>query len=173
MTYNLHPLLVHFPIAMLFVYSVVTVAPLKAWFPSFAWKDASRVLLAVGVLGAFAALATGDTAEQLVRPDHALVDMHANFAAAATFLYGALLAGELAAMINAKGCAYGARWQWVKAVLVGIERVFCNPAFSCALAACGFVAIVVTGVLGGVMAYGLTADPLAPIVLKLLGLAVQ
>jgi len=38
------------------------------------------------------------------------------------------------------------------------------------LAILGLVAITFTGMLGGVMVYGLSTDPLAPIILKILGI---
>lgn len=155
---------------MLFVYSIVKILPLKKWFPSVAWRDIERVLLVVGVLGAFAALATGDTAEHLVHPNRQLVDAHSTFAGLSTFIYGALLAGELAAIINAKNYVYGKSWEWVSAILQFIENILCNPVFSVILAIAGFIAISITGMLGGVIAYGLTADPVAPLVLKLLGI---
>lgn len=168
MAYNLHPILVHFPVAMLFVYSVVKVLPLKKWFPSVGWRDIQRVLLLVGVLGAFAALATGDTAEHLVHPARALVDAHSNFATIATFIYGALLVGEIAAVINAQKYVYGTNWQWLAVILQFLETVLCNPIFSGILAVLGFIAISITGLLGGTIAYGLSADPVAPFVLNLL-----
>ena len=135
-TYNIHPILVHFPIAFFFIYSIVKILPLRKWFPSIAWKDIERLLLVVGMLGAFAALATGDTAEHLTHRSHAIVEMHSNFAAASVFIYAVILA------------------------------------FTVTLAILGFIGIFVTGLLGGAMVYGATADPIAPIVLKLLGLTV-
>lgn len=173
MTYNVHPILVHFPIAMLFIYSIIKVLPLKKWLPSVSWRDIERVLLVVGVLGAFAALATGDTAEHLVHPNRALVDAHSTFAGLATFIYGALLVGEIAAVINAKNYVYGKSWQWVSIILRFIETVLCNPVFSVILAIAGFIAISITGMLGGTIAYGLTADPIAPLLLKLLGISLN
>jgi uncharacterized membrane protein len=170
MTYNIHPLFVHFPIALLFLYSIIKVLPFKKWFPKVAWRDIERVLLLVGVLGAFAALATGDTAEHLVHPNRALVDAHSNFAAISTFIYGALLVGEIAAVINAKKFIYRKGWQWISVILHFVETVLCNPIFSGILAALGFIAISVTGLLGGTIAYGLTADPIAPFILKVLGI---
>jgi uncharacterized membrane protein len=170
MTYNLHPIFVHFPVAMLFVYSIIKVLPFKKWFPKVNWRDTERVLLVVGVLGAFAALLTGDTAEHLVHPNRALVDMHSNFATISTFIYGALLVGEIAAVINVQKYVYGKNWQWVSSILNFIETVLCNPIFSGIFVAFGFIAISITGMLGGTIAYGLTADPVAPFVLKLLGI---
>lgn len=162
MSYNIHPIFVHFPIAMLFLYSIIKVLPFKKWFPAVAWRQIERALLVVGVLGAFAALATGDTAEHLLqpRPNRQLVEMHSTFGALATWIYGALLLGEIAAMSKIKN-----------SFVLFVERVLCNPFFSGVLAALGFIAIAITGMLGGVIAYGLTADPIAPILLKLLGIS--
>ena len=168
-TYNIHPLLVHFPIALLFLYSIIKIVPLKKWLPNVALKHIERALLVFGVLGAFAALATGDTAEHLSTASRPLIEMHANFAGFATFVYGALLAGEIAAMIRAeyslkiKSPIFLKFCSWV-------ERIFCEKTFSKILALVGFIAIIVTGLLGGVIVYGTTADPLAGAVLKILGL---
>ena len=170
MNYNIHPLFVHFPIALLFVYSLIKNLPLKKWFPKVAWRDIERVLLVVGVLGAFAALATGDTAQHLTQPNRALVNAHSDFGAFSTFIYGSLLAGEFAAVINAFNASRGKAWGWLTSVLQFVEEVLCNPAFSAVLAFVGLVAISVTGLLGGTLAYGLTADPVAPFVLHLLGI---
>lgn len=171
MTYNIHPLFVHFPIALLFLYSIIKILPFKKWFPSVGWRDIERVLLLVGVLGAFAALVTGGTAEHLVHPNRALVDMHSTFGATATWLYGALLVGEIAAVTNAQKYAYGKSWKWVSSLLQFLELVLCNPILSGIIAFLGFIAIIVTGLLGGAIAYGVTADPLAPLVLRLLGIS--
>jgi uncharacterized membrane protein len=170
MTYNIHPLFVHFPIALLFVYSIIKVLPFKKWLPKVAWRDIERVLLLLGVLGAFAALATGGSAEHLIHANRQLVNAHANFGAGATFIYGALLVGEITAVINAKKIKYGKKWNWISILLQFIELILCNPLFSGILAALGFIAISITGLLGGTIAYGLTADPIAPFILKILGI---
>ncbi len=172
MSYNIHPILVHFPIALLFLYSIIKILPLKKWIPNVGWRDIERVLLLVGVLGASAALATGGTAEHLLRANRKLVNAHANFGIAATWLYGALLAGEIAAIINAKNFVYIQNLQFIKKILLLLEKVFCDPIFSGIIAFIALIAISVTGLLGGVIAYGLTADPVAPFILKLLGITI-
>ena len=168
-TYNIHPLFVHFPIALLFLYSVIKILPFKKWFPKVAWRDVERILLLVGVLGAFAALATGDVAEHLVHPNRQLVNVHSTFGAAATWIYGALLVGEAAAVINMQKYAFGS-WQFISKVFQFLENVFCNRIFSGILAFVGLIAISITGLLGGAIAYGVTADPFAEIILHILGI---
>ena len=168
--YNIHPLLVHFPIALLFLYSIIHIFPFDRWFPKVAWRQVERVLLIFGVLGAFAALATGDTAEHLFHPNRQLVDMHANFAALATALYGALLAGELLAVVNPWLVKKNIRLGTFAKLLVGLEKILTNRIFSKIVAFLALIAISITGLLGGVMVYGASADPVAGFVLKILGI---
>jgi uncharacterized membrane protein len=170
MTYNLHPIFVHFPIALLFIYSIIKILPMKKLFPKVAWRDVERIFLLFGVLGAFAALMTGDTAEHLIHPNRQLVEMHSNFGALATWIYGALLLGEIAAIFNTYKETLNSSWLQLIKISNFVEKVFCNSTFAIILAILGFIAITLTGLLGGVLAYGLTTDPLAPLMLKVLGI---
>jgi len=172
MTYNIHPILVHFPIALLFIYSVIKILPFKKWMPKISWTEIERALLVFGVLGAFAALATGDTAEHLFRPDRALVEMHSTFASIATWLYGALLLGEIITVFTTSytDIYLKIKSELVKNILVKLQNLLCHKNFAKVIAFFGFIAITVTGLLGGVMVYGASADPLANIVLKILGI---
>jgi uncharacterized membrane protein len=170
MQYNIHPLLVHFPIALLFLYSIIKILPLAKWFPNVAWKQVERVLLATGFLGACAALLSGEAAEHLARPNRNLVDMHSVFATLSTWLYGALLVGELLSMLNPIFLAKNVFSQLTK-ITLWLEKILCHKLFSKFIALVALVAISVTGMLGGVMVYGASADPVAPFVLKILGIS--
>ena len=79
MQYNIHPIIVHFPIAMLFLYSIIKVLPFKKWFPNVSWKHIEIVLLLVGVVSAFTASSTGEIAEELVRPNEDVLGAHQFF----------------------------------------------------------------------------------------------
>ncbi len=169
MQYNLHPLFVHFPVAMLFVYSIIKILPAERWFPTVAWKHIERALLVFGVAGAFLALATGDTAEHLSTASRPLIEMHSTFAGLATALYGALLAGEILNVINPK-LLPKIKNKTLVSFLSWLEKILTNKIFSVVLAVLALVAITVTGLLGGVIVYGVSADPMAGIVVKMLGL---
>ncbi len=169
MTYNFHPVFVHFPIALLLLYSFIKVVPFKKWFPSISWRQIEQVLLTAGIFGAFAALATGETAEHLVKPNHDLVEMHSLFASMSTFTYGTLFLGELLSILNISFIPK-LKIGIITSISAKLEKIFTNNTFSKVLAVYGFLAISVTGILGGVMVYGLSADPLAPILLNLLGI---
>lgn len=169
MTYNIHPIIVHFPIALLFLYSVIRILPLYRWLPAVAWKQTERILLICGVLGAFAASATGEVAEHLVQPDHKLVEMHAFFAGASTWIYGLLLLGELLT-VSIPFLSSKITFPRIIEYARIIEKFLTQNSLSKFLAFLGLIAITLTGMLGGVMVYGLSADPAAKIVLKILGI---
>lgn len=171
-TYNLHPIFVHFPIAFLFIYSIIKILPFQKWFPAISWKQIERLLLVVGLLGAFAALATGDTARHLTQPNRALVHMHSNFASISVWIYGILMAGVVLEFFNQKYSSLFKLSENITKILSDIENILCTGFFSKFLALAGFIAIFVTGLLGGVMVYGTTADPFASVVLKILGISI-
>lgn len=162
MTYNIHPIFVHFPIALLLLYSLLKIIPFYKWFPGVAWKQIERVFLLLGVLGGFAALYTGESAEHLVRPDHDLVEMHSTFAVIAVWTYVALLVGEIIFFVSQK--------RTLPNILNSLGKILTNRLVSGVLSFLALIAISITGLLGGVIVYGTTADPLAAIILRLLGL---
>lgn len=170
MQYNIHPIFVHFPIAFLLVYSLLKIIPLRKWLPGVAWNHIEKVVLLVGVVGAFVAAQTGEIAEHLVRPDHNLVEMHSLFASISIAFYGLLVVCEFLTPV----LGYLIKKFPESKLLVRLQEVLplVNSGWlKIVLAVLGLVAITVTGLLGGVMVYGVTADPIAPIVLKLLGLS--
>ena len=169
MTYNMHPLFVHFPIAFLFVYSAIKVLPLERLLPRVSWKHIERALLLLGVLGAFAALSTGELAEQLVRPDSDLVEAHSFFADTATALYAFLLLGEVLSFFEASLISR-LKMPALEKPLFFVKNILVHPAFSRVLAVLGLIAISLTGLLGGAIVYGTSADPMAGIVMNLLGI---
>jgi hypothetical protein len=122
-----------------------------------------------GVLGAFASLSTGETAEELTRPEHDVVEAHALFATMATWVYGLLLAGEVLT-ISTSWIMSKVQSQTILNVLVLLRDLLTHRMLSTALSIVGLVAISITGLLGGVMVYGTTADPAAGFVLQLLGI---
>ncbi len=169
MIYNIHPLFVHFPIAFLFIYSLIKIVPVKKLFSNVFWKDTERILLVVGVLGAFAALSTGEVAESLVRSNPQLVEMHAAFATAATWAYGLLLAGEILLLLIPWISANFQAVKIVKALTI-VKDILTHRVFSIGITILGLLALSLAGLLGGVITYGVTADPVAPFVLRILGI---
>lgn len=169
MTYNIHPIFVHFPIALLVVYSVIKIIPFERWLPQIAWRHIERVLLFLGVIGAFVANITGETAEHIAKADRALVNMHSSFATWTIFLYGLLLFGEIVRLINLKIIKPDSNTSLVK-ILLSIERILLHSVLSRVIAFAALITITITGLLGGVIVYGTSADPFAPFILNLLNI---
>ena len=167
---NIHPLFVHFPIALLFIYSIIKLLPTKKYLPSIAWRDIERIILTIGVLGAFIALQTGDAAEHAFRPVRNIVEAHSNFAGFATIVYIVLLVAEIIATLQEKNILVKIQSTFVQKILNWYQAFFGGRVVSGILAFVGLIAISITGLLGGVMVYGPSADPLAALVLKLLKL---
>lgn len=169
MTYNIHPIFVHFPIAFLFLYSIIKIIPLETWFPNISWKQIERILLFFGVLGALASLVTGDIARHIIQPSRQLVGAHSTFAYLSTWIYGILLFSEIISIIKSKYDQV-IRTKEIQTLLTFIDNVLSNVIISRLLALLGLISISVTGILGGVMVYGPYADPFSAIILKLLGI---
>ncbi len=169
MTFDIHPIVVHFPIALLFVYSILKILPLSKWWSGVSWRQIERVLLIIGVCGAFVALATGSTAAHLAKPDRTLLHAHETFAQLTTILYSALLVGEIAAFINERALV---SQPTLLRIIQIVESILANRVFSAILAFVALIALFMTGLLGGAIVYGAAADPLAGIILPLLGIPV-
>lgn len=168
--YNLHPIFVHFPIALLFVYSIIKFLPFKKWFPNVAWRDIERLLLLVGIGGAYLALSTGEQAADLTRPNESLVESHEFFANFTTRMYLLVLVGEISSFLNNKNYNFITKINFLPKILIWIEKILTNQNLVKVLVFLGFISLFLTGVLGGVMVYGTTADPLAPFILKILNI---
>lgn len=170
MNYNIHPLFVHFPIALLFIYSILKVIPLGKYLPNVAWRHIERVMLFVGVLSAMVASATGEEAEHLIRANRNLIHAHSTFADITVFVYGLILAASLAEIVISHYSDVLSKYPALNNLVVKFSNLFNSRFVSTSLAVIGLIAISVTGLLGGVIVYGVTADPLASFTLKLLGI---
>ncbi len=169
MQYNIHPIVVHFPIALLFIYSILKILPVSRWFPTVAWKQIQNTFLFFGLAFAFLATSTGELAKELTGPLESLVEMHERFANITVWVYGLLIAGEVIKFLENR-LINKINVSWIREILIKIGNLLTNKKLSGVLAFIGLVAITTTGLLGGVMVYGLSADPFAETVLKILGI---
>lgn len=171
MTYNLHPIFVHFPIAFFLLYSLLRLLPWPKKFPPVNWQIPKIVILVVGLLGAWLSNLTGDIAKHLSRPQSSLVEMHESFAGISINIYIIILILELLFFIKPE-YLQTKYFKQIKNFILRLKQLLAKDWFLIILAITGAITITITGLLGGVMVYGLTADPLAAPLLKLLGLSI-
>ncbi len=170
MIYNIHPILVHFPIAFLSLYSAIVLLPIQKWFPKIKLKTTQDILLLVGTLGIFLAKASGEIAVEITKLEHSLVEMHELFANATTWFYMILviifLLPYVIYFLQKKNLKFPKFIQLLKKLSTFLNK----KNFIKVSALLGVVSLFITGLLGGVIVYGVDADPIASFVLKLLGL---
>ncbi|HEY4512510.1 MAG TPA: DUF2231 domain-containing protein [Candidatus Paceibacterota bacterium] len=158
---NIHPLIVHFPVALLFIYSILEIARFKLIknIAQIFYIKASFVI--IGAVMSYAAFITGNIAKGLV-PSSGINNIllsHERFAKLTIFIFSVAAIGYLI------------RWtleisfekipQNFRNFLTSISNVILSPFVSVALALMGLITLSITGILGGTMVYGPTTDPFA------------
>lgn len=170
MIYNIHPIIVHFPIALLFLYSLIKIIPFKKWFPKISWKQIEILLLTIGIIGALVANSTGEVAQHLINKSRQIIRIHSTFAEISTFIYGLILIGEILPFFTLK-IIPKLNSQKITNLFIFIQKILTDDILVAILAFLGLIAIAITGLLGGVIVYGVSADQIAILVLKILGLS--
>lgn len=167
---NLHPIFVHFPIALLSLYTFFEVVRFNFITRQPYYFYIKAILVTTGGLGALAAFFTGNQATGAIRQTmqydpqlRALRHLHSSFANLTMVVYGLLAAAYLIAWMGRdhwflflEKDPFKGIWSW----LVKIANEIVNNTWLMVMAAIvGFIVITATGGLGGIMVYGDKADP--------------
>lgn len=139
---NIHPAFVHFPIALLVLYTFIELLPLARLWSAVPWNPIRKFLLYVGTLSIFPTIATGLMASRMVGESE-LVEMHKE---AAFTVLAIFVAASLSSL-------FYPRWYLQKS-----------------LAALGLGGLFVVGSLGAAIVYGYDVDPVVSFITSLLGL---
>ena len=160
--WNLHPIIVHFPIALLTFYVGIEIASLHPKLRNNKTVYYIKlVLLLAGTLGTIAGIVSGEAAQELVGKS-TLVHTHEQFAEMTRNVF--LL---LSIIYIAKLYTYEKQAAVAKALPPFLQNIFTAIAKYAAkffvpqiLAVIGLFVVTVTWALGGAMVYGKTADPI-------------
>lgn len=165
---NIHPMVVHFPIALLTVYAVAELLRFKKLLKSDSWFLVKAVMLWVGILGAFVALQSGEAIEdQFSQGSFAvLVETHSMWAALTSWIFGFLAVMYLIAALR--------RFDIVKEEKMGrsriartiftVSKIVVDKWIVVLFALFGLFAITVTGALGGAIVHGASVDPVVQVI---------
>ena len=143
---NIHPALVHFPIALLFLYTLIELIPFARFMPSVPWDAVRRFLLYIGTLGAALAAVTGIMAEDVVG-ESSKIEPHEETALTLVGLF--ILLSVLVYF-----------WRSESVLKTWILKL---------LALGGLVLLFAVGALGANIVYGSSVDPIAAFVAGIFG----
>ncbi len=167
MVLNIHPMFVHIPVAFLTIYSLFEMIKWKKITEKYFWCYIKGVLLSVGVLGAFAALQTGELAGELYKtsPIKKLVETHATFAAITTYYFTIILILYISKFVQ--GHFKNKNIEKTVKFLNKVYVFLIESWLSILLGSIGFILISITGALGGAIVYGSEIDPVVSFIYHL------
>lgn len=167
---NIHPIFVHFPIALLTVYAALELMRNKKLLAkeTFFYIKASFVI--IGILTTSFALQTGESAEHTYdrsSPIYPLINTHSSWANITSWvfgviavIYGILIIEKIFLTENVFAQNFLTK---IRSLLNPFYRIahmlYENSAIMITLALFGLAAVTITGSLGGAIVYGPDADP--------------
>ena len=155
---NLHPIFVHFPIALLTVYTLLEVFRLPIITRQSWWFYTKAVLLFIGTLGGVASGITGKIASQgfAGTSTMALVTLHSHYAEATVMVYGGIALLYAIEWMKIDGAKIPSS-PW--AVILRIQSVLWRAPILVLASLIGLLLVTITGALGGALVYGPDIDP--------------
>lgn len=168
---NYHVLIVHFPIALLAIYSVLEILRIPKLQDLLHHFHIKAFTVILGTGAAVAAGLTGKLIENRVNiADRRLVEIHSSVAQLTTAFFGIFALLYILAWAGRENMLD--RLPLLRKYLPVIEKIIASRWMILA----GFIGlglITLTGTLGGILVYGPNVDPVAGAVYKLLNLAPQ
>ena len=169
---SFHPAVVHIPIGLLLVASLLEMALFFVVSKRTQFEYTLMFMYVVGVLGALFALQTGEALEHAPDFPRQVVEVHSFFASATTAVYAVLAGGYVYRVLAGKSCwmnmikksTFGEHvWQYIGLLATVVMNRWVRAVL--ALVAC--ILLAMTGALGGAIAHGPDADMLTSFVYSL------
>ncbi len=172
---NIHPLIVHFPVALLIIYALFEIArfPFITRQEYYFYVKAS--LLILGSLSSLLSFLTGDTAKEVGGYGGSkVVEMHETFATITVWIFAIIASAYLIAWVNRQNIFMKFRSGGMLAKAWSIKTKFSHLILHSyvviPLAIAGLISVTITAGLGGALVYGLKFDPFMAPIFRLLGL---
>lgn len=155
---NYHPLFVHFPIALLTLYSLIELVPDKH-LAKIKGATIALFLLATGLFSSWPAFGSGDAAQDLKRDLQPLIQKHELFASISIWLYGiALLAYVLNTSYVQEKIKILLKQPTLSEILKKAGNLLYLKSIRILIALSALIAMSITGALGGAITHGPNVD---------------
>jgi len=157
---NLHPLLVHFPIAIWTLYTLFEIISIKKIQEKAYWFYVKASLVIAGGIFFILAYATGDEygGTEKIR------EIHESFAGATGIVFGVMAVIYLLVWIKREWPSMYV--PFLPIVCTWAEKILNSP-LRLIIPVMGFILLSITGGLGGSMVYGKDIDPFTQIIYKI------
>lgn len=176
---NLHPIFVHFPIALLSLYTVIELARFKQITEQPTWFYIKAILVLCGTAGALVAIFFGDIAaaglrEGLVTAQvndpNSVIHLHEFFAKAGTAIFMLPAAGYAVAWLNKYNFINSLPGNVLKSIWrlgTKIQELIIETPLVIFLVIIGIILITMAATLGASIVYGPDNDPFVKIIYHL------
>lgn len=176
---NFHVLVVHFPVALLSIYSCMEFVRWKVLNEKPYWFYLKAVFVTLGTIGAYAAVMFGGLIEDAIAAQKIatipnirdIIDMHSTFAGITTTVFSFLAGAYIIAWIEKENPALISRilLRFPKLnFLIALKGFLLKTPVAITLSLVGLIAVTVTGAIGGGIVSGTDVDPVVTLVYRVL-----
>ena len=166
---NIHPIFVHFPVALLTIYAILEILHLKK-LNTKTFIQIKTAFLLIGSISLFSALSTGELAAESGKGIQHIVQTHELYAKLTTAIFGLLSINYFVLLVNefftSRPIPFGLKNIWTS-ILSLRAKIYHAPVLVL-LAIIGLIVLTITGSLGGYMVYGAGNDFITDAVVNLI-----
>ncbi len=170
-TLNVHPLMVHFPIAILSLYAVAELLHFRALTAREWWFNFKAILVIVGSIAALATIQTGQWIKGIFprsSPMHQVLQLHSSMAVTTGWIFCALAVVYIFSLLNRNDFLSEGKSLQFLAPLGRLCNWLVKSPLIALIALVGLGTLILTGTLGGILVYGPDLDPATRFVYQLL-----
>ncbi len=171
MILNVHPIFVHFPIALLTTYGVLELIRFKKITSQPYWFYIKGMLVIVGAMASYVAAFFGDIAKSYITDSNsrAIISKHEFWAHLTIIIFTILAIGYVIQWLKKTVAIQFQKpiFSRIWTIIINLQIIVTETKLTLLLALAGVLAITITGALGGTVVYGKGNDPFTDFIFNL------